>query len=49
MNPAFVDASKDFFHWKKDGTWIKMEGCVWDIAFGGDGTLYKRDCENDVL
>jgi len=41
--PAFLDA-EDKVHWKKNGKWTELDGCAYRIAFGGDGSFYKRDC-----
>ena len=35
-------------HWKRGGTWSALKGgCARDIAFGGDGSLFKVSCRKD--
>ena len=46
-NPAFVDL-KNRINWKKNGKWVQLKGCTQRINFGGDGILYKTDCDHYV-
>jgi hypothetical protein len=46
-NPAYIGQDR-IINWKKEGTWIKITGCANFIAFGGDGTLFKKNCEEDT-
>lgn len=43
-NPVFV-ATGDQAYVKKNGQWEKIDGCNGRLAWGGDGSLYKRTCE----
>lgn len=44
-NPAYIAKTKRI-HWKNEyGRWRTMEGCGNAIAFGGDGSFYKTDCD----
>ena len=47
-NPAFLDTSRHI-HRKKNGWWMKMEGCAKRITFGGDGSFFKADCKGYVF
>ena len=40
-NPAFVAYQNKHIYHKKEGTWTKMEGCSYGIAFEKDGTLIR--------
>jgi len=46
-NPAYIDTSNNIL-WKKSGKWTELKGCAKRIAFGGDGSLYKGDCNDEV-
>lgn len=30
---------------KRNGEWTRIEGCTGRIAWGGDGSIYRRSCE----
>jgi len=46
-NPAFISMTGTI-HYKKDRKWWQLKGCASRIAFGGDGSLYKIDCQKFV-
>ena len=46
--PIYIDARKAI-HWKKNNRWYPIKGCAFSVAFGGDGSVYKRDCRTSYL
>jgi len=47
--PAILDKDLNV-HWKRGGTWTALGGgCARDIAFGGDGSLFKVSCREDMF
>lgn len=42
-NPAYVDKNERIL-WKRAGKWTRMKGCAVRIAFGPEGSFYKRGC-----
>jgi len=43
-NPIFVTDEPYTPYIYKDGNWTKMEGCMGRVAWGGDGSMYRRSC-----
>jgi DNA-binding beta-propeller fold protein YncE len=46
--PAFIDRDKTI-HWKKDDKWLTLDGCANMIAFGGEGSFFKADCNDHIF
>jgi len=43
-NPAFITDEPYTAFIKLNGDWKKMDTCIGRLAFGGDGSMYKRGC-----
>ena len=48
-NPAFIDKNNKIHRKLKGEKWTKLAGCASYISFGGDGSLWKEDCEDFKL
>jgi len=47
-NPAFISPNSEI-NWKQNGFWRRLFGCARSIAFGGDGSFYKIDCDSYIF